>query len=339
MSAGYCSGTDFVKILKVVCILDAKTATSSFRDLATRGIVRAIPLKEATMPTLEQIQEKMKKLQAQAELLIARRAQSVLGNIRKLMEEHGITTADINAHSPAKKKPGRSAVNTPQLVIKQKSVARPVAKGKLPPKYRDPKTGATWSGKARPPSWIANAKDRSKFLIANAADGAFVASSGVVSKAKATSKKASAVSDTIAHTGHRKGTQPAKYLDPRTGASWSGRGPAPAWLAAAKDRTKYLIDGVNAAAAETSAASKKGRKPKSTVTPRSVSGNAAAGKADATKKTAAAKKTTTKKPAIGSKKVAGKKAAATMVKKPVKKLNAKPEVTVVPETTPSLTAA
>ncbi len=38
-------------------------------------------------------------------------------------------------------------------------------KGKLPAKYRNPKTGGTWSGWARPPAWIANVKDRSKFLI------------------------------------------------------------------------------------------------------------------------------------------------------------------------------
>src|SRR5262249_28740472 len=32
------------------------------------------------------------------------------------------------------------------------------AKGKMPPKYRDPKTGATWSGHARPPAWIKDVK-------------------------------------------------------------------------------------------------------------------------------------------------------------------------------------
>jgi hypothetical protein len=35
----------------------------------------------------------------------------------------------------------------------------------LAPKYRDPKTGATWSGHARPPAWIKDARDRSVFLI------------------------------------------------------------------------------------------------------------------------------------------------------------------------------
>jgi len=44
-----------------------------------------------------------------------------------------------------------------------------------------------------------------------------------------------------ARKGPPKGKQPAEYLNPETGATWSGRGPAPAWLAAASDRSEYLI--------------------------------------------------------------------------------------------------
>lgn len=40
-----------------------------------------------------------------------------------------------------------------------------------------------------------------------------------------------------------KGPQPPKYQDPATGNTWSGFGHAPAWIAGAKDRTKFLIDG------------------------------------------------------------------------------------------------
>jgi len=32
------------------------------------------------------------------------------------------------------------------------------------PKYRDPETGATWSGRGKPPKWIAG-KDRAEFTI------------------------------------------------------------------------------------------------------------------------------------------------------------------------------
>ncbi|WP_268959019.1 H-NS family nucleoid-associated regulatory protein [Paraburkholderia solitsugae] len=46
-----------------------------------------------------------------------------------------------------------------------------------------------------------------------------------------------------------------KYRDPKSGATWSGRGRAPTWLAGAKDRTKFLIDGVSGVA-DSAAASK-----------------------------------------------------------------------------------
>ena len=47
------------------------------------------------MPTLEQIQEKMKKLQVQADTLIAKKAQAAVDQIRKIMLTHGLTTEDI----------------------------------------------------------------------------------------------------------------------------------------------------------------------------------------------------------------------------------------------------
>jgi hypothetical protein len=117
------------------------------------------------MPTLEQIQVKMKKLQVQAEALIAKHAQAVLNDIRALMDKHGLTTADIDAHGSVKKRVGRPAGKTSAPAAKRKSASQATGKGKLPAKYRNPKTGETWSGWARPPAWIKDVKDRSKFLI------------------------------------------------------------------------------------------------------------------------------------------------------------------------------
>ena len=136
------------------------------------------------MPTLKQIQEKVKRLQAQAEALIAKQGKTVLADIRKLMDDHGLTTADIEAHAATKKRAGRPAGGASAKVAKGKAATRSTeatastsAKGKLPPKYRDPKTGATWSGHARPPAWIAKVRDRTKFLI-DGASGA-VSANGV----------------------------------------------------------------------------------------------------------------------------------------------------------------
>ena len=153
-----------------------------FRNQRTHGIVRAITLKETIMPTLEQIQAKLKKLQAQAEAMIAKRAQTVLDDIRKLMEKHGLTTFDIDAHSSTKKPRGRPAGKTSKLGAKVKAAAKP----KLPAKYRNPKTGDTWSGWARPPLWIKDVKDRTEFLI----DGHSASQALVASATKPASKKA-----------------------------------------------------------------------------------------------------------------------------------------------------
>lgn len=37
-------------------------------------------------------------------------------------------------------------------------------RGTVAPKYRDPATGATWTGRGKPPKWIAD-KDRASFAI------------------------------------------------------------------------------------------------------------------------------------------------------------------------------
>lgn len=61
---------------------------------------------------------------------------------RALIQEHGLTAADV--FPPAKSKGSVGA-----------------------PKYRDPATGATWTGRGKPPNWIVG-KDRAPFLISAA---------------------------------------------------------------------------------------------------------------------------------------------------------------------------
>ncbi|HGO6074956.1 TPA: H-NS family nucleoid-associated regulatory protein [Burkholderia cepacia] len=56
---------------------------------------------------------------------------------------------------------------TPDQLFGRRRASVPSARGPLPPKYRDPKTGATWSGRGKAPSWIAG-KKRERFLIPDA---------------------------------------------------------------------------------------------------------------------------------------------------------------------------
>ena len=204
------------------------------------------------MPTLEQIQEKMKKLQAQADTLIAKKTQAAVDQIRKIMLAHGLTTVDIEVKAKAKREAKAANGSTPNIEAK---VARSLKSGT--PKYQHPKTGATWTGHGRAPEWIANAKNRAKFLIASGTDAFHTARSSPVnpvSKVKTEAEKARVGAGALASKGQRKGPQPAKYLDRRTGASWSGRGPAPAWLAAVKDRTRFLVDGADVSTADAGSA-------------------------------------------------------------------------------------
>ena len=245
------------------------------------------------MPTLEKIQANIKKLQVQADALIAKKAQAAVDQIRKLMLEHGLTTEDIEAKAKAKRE-GKAASGA-AVSAKSSKVSGSLG-SKVPPKYQHPKNGATWTGRGSAPAWIADVKDRTKYLIKNAADVALSTAASAGSNAKTAVKKASTTDE---HRGQRTGPQPAKYLDPKTGARWSGRGPAPAWLAAVKDRSRFLIAGADAGSVDAGSAKVAGKKASAE--------KVAAKKAVATKpaaKKAPAKKTVTAKTA--SKKVAVK---------------------------------
>ncbi|MCG5076252.1 H-NS family nucleoid-associated regulatory protein [Paraburkholderia tagetis] len=204
------------------------------------------------MTTLESIQARIAKLQAQAETLVATKSTAVLEKIRGLMEKHDISLADLEAH--VGKRRGRKS-GAKSMVGKSTTVAM----------YADPKSGATWSGRGRAPSWIAGAKDRSKFLV----DG---------SKQKA----ARAEHKAVKAGNYVRGVQAPKYKDPKTGATWSGRGRAPAWLASVRDRSKFLI----AEAAE-SAAAPNATAVKAVTAKRAVAKNATVSKKGLAKKAAA----------------------------------------------------
>jgi len=88
-----------------------------------------------------------KQLMTQKEALGAQLAEActtevagVIEQIRALMEEYGLSVDDI----VGKLRRGRPAG----------SGARKAAREPLPPKYRDPKTGKTWSSRGRAPAWL-----------------------------------------------------------------------------------------------------------------------------------------------------------------------------------------
>jgi DNA-binding protein H-NS len=180
------------------------------------------------MATLEQIQIRLKKLQMQADALLAKKAQSAVDQIRELMLKHGLTTADIEDKAKTRRGPQALSAN-------KSSVGAKLSKASGVARYTDPATGATWTGQGRAPAWIASAADRSKFLTDGASETAIAAQPKFAGTKSAGAKAAGGV-------GQPTGAQPAKYINRKTGATWSGRGRAPAWLASVRDRSRFLID-------------------------------------------------------------------------------------------------
>ncbi|SAK55342.1 histone family protein nucleoid-structuring protein H-NS [Caballeronia hypogeia] len=295
------------------------------------------------------------KLQAQADAITKKQSTKVIAEIHALMSEHGITVDDLGTPSGAKKRgttmatnsssdnsasnakyrdpksgatwsghgraPGwiASAKNRDRFLIDgsststkgaAKSISKPgnYIRGKQPAMYRDPKSGAEWSGRGKAPGWLASAKNRDRFLI----DGS------------ATTTPAADKNSVKPAGNYVRGPQPAKYRDPKSGAEWSGRGKAPGWLAGAKDRTKFLINGATATASDAkesapkAVAAKKAIAKKATATASAKKG--AAKKASPTSaKTSAGKRATTKNSASAAKKAPQAGSEKTPAKKVVAK--------------------
>ncbi|WP_316150629.1 H-NS histone family protein [Cupriavidus sp. BIC8F] len=108
------------------------------------------------MATYKQLVAEKEALEAKLVEMRATEISGVIEKIRTLMAEYELTVDDI----ATKRRRGRPAGGA----AKGKAVAK--EKASLPPKYQDPKTGATWSGRGRAPAWLG--KNRAKFLIAEA---------------------------------------------------------------------------------------------------------------------------------------------------------------------------
>lgn len=100
------------------------------------------------MATYKELMAQKEALEAQLSEVRATEIAGVVEQIQGLMEQYGLTVDDL-----AKRRRGRPAASA------TKAKAEP-----LPAKYRDPKTGKTWSGRGRSPAWLG--KRPEKFLIA-----------------------------------------------------------------------------------------------------------------------------------------------------------------------------
>jgi DNA-binding protein H-NS len=87
------------------------------------------------MATLPELLERQAAIQAQIESARSSARESALQEIRMLMTNHGLTSAEL-ASPRATAKPG------------------PKAGAKVAAKYRHPASGASWSGRGLKPKWL-----------------------------------------------------------------------------------------------------------------------------------------------------------------------------------------
>lgn len=87
--------------------------------------------------------EQITKLQSLAEAARKEEISGATQKIKDLMQQHGITVADLTSGTRAK--PAK-------------------AKGSVPAQFKNPETGETWTGRGRAPRWL-DGKDREQFRI------------------------------------------------------------------------------------------------------------------------------------------------------------------------------
>jgi len=94
----------------------------------------------------EELRAKAAEILAQAEQVKSEERQKTIDTVRVMIQTYGITARDLGLDKSVKAKTGPKPGN------------------KVSPKYRDPLSGATWSGRGKTPKWI-NGADRSAYAI------------------------------------------------------------------------------------------------------------------------------------------------------------------------------
>ena len=94
----------------------------------------------------EEIQAKIEELKAQAQAVKAQEKQQAIDAARAMIVSYGITAKDLG-------------------LDKVKGKTGPTPGRKIAAKYRDPSTGAVWSGRGKTPKWINGVTDRSVYAI------------------------------------------------------------------------------------------------------------------------------------------------------------------------------
>jgi DNA-binding protein H-NS len=100
------------------------------------------------MPTLQELLQWQQVLDQQIKDVRRSELTAVLANIRAQVRQFGLTASDVfpsSSSSSGNRSSGKTL-------------------GKVAPKYRDPASGKTWTGRGKTPKWI-EGQERSQFII------------------------------------------------------------------------------------------------------------------------------------------------------------------------------
>ena len=97
------------------------------------------------MSSYKELLKQRQELEQQIQEARKRELSDAVGKVRNLIAEYGLTADDVFPSARGRGNGGATGT-------------------KVAPKYRDPATGQTWTGRGKPPKWIQN-QDREKFVI------------------------------------------------------------------------------------------------------------------------------------------------------------------------------
>lgn len=94
------------------------------------------------MPSYQELLAQREQLDKQIKEAIQREKADGIAKAKAIIEQYGLEASDLFSRKASARGPS----------------------GKVAPKYRDPATGETWTGRGKAPKWI-EGKDRSVFSI------------------------------------------------------------------------------------------------------------------------------------------------------------------------------
>ncbi|MBB5429708.1 DNA-binding protein H-NS [Paraburkholderia atlantica] len=106
------------------------------------------------MKLLNELKAQLAELNAEIETARAAEVEQAIADCRALIDLYELTASDL----------GFVKTQTVPANRGTRTFRAKAPRAAIPPIYRDPKTGATWSGRGRVPRWM-DGQDRADFLI------------------------------------------------------------------------------------------------------------------------------------------------------------------------------